>query len=96
MLPLLPTHHFAVHRNVASGVWAVGDDGVVYEAQLSNAETGEYHGYPMTTATASPASSARSGKGAEHDASSVDRVAPAARRRSRRIARIAGRRSDPE
>lgn len=28
-------------------VWAVGDDGVVYEAQLSNEEIGEYHGYPM-------------------------------------------------
>ena len=29
-------------------VWAVGNDGVVYEGQLSNEETGEYHGYPMT------------------------------------------------
>lgn len=29
-------------------VWAVSGDGVVYEAQLSNEETGEYHGYPMT------------------------------------------------
>jgi len=28
-------------------VWAVDDEGVVYEAQLSNSETGEYHGYPM-------------------------------------------------
>ena len=28
-------------------VWAVGDDGVVYEGQLSNEQTGEYHGYPM-------------------------------------------------
>ena len=28
-------------------VWAVDDAGVVYEAQLSNSETGEYHGYPM-------------------------------------------------
>ena len=28
-------------------VWAVDDAGAVYEAQLSNSETGEYHGYPM-------------------------------------------------
>ena len=28
-------------------VWAVRDDGVVFEAQLENAEKGEYHGYPM-------------------------------------------------
>ena len=28
-------------------VWAVDDEGAVYEAQLSNSETGEYHGYPM-------------------------------------------------
>ena len=28
-------------------VWAVDADGIVYEAQLSNRERGEYHGYPM-------------------------------------------------
>ena len=28
-------------------VWAVDGDGVVYEAQLTNREAGEYHGYPM-------------------------------------------------
>lgn len=28
-------------------VWAVDANGVVYEAQLQNAEQGEYHGYPM-------------------------------------------------
>ena len=28
-------------------VRAVDDDGMVYEAQLGNLETGEYHGYPM-------------------------------------------------
>ena len=28
-------------------VWAVDDGGTVYEAQLGNLETGEYHGYPM-------------------------------------------------
>ena len=28
-------------------VWAVDEEGVVYEAQLGNLETGEYHGYPM-------------------------------------------------
>ena len=28
-------------------VWAVDNAGIVYEAQLSNSDTGEYHGYPM-------------------------------------------------
>ena len=28
-------------------VWAVDDGGTVYEAQLSNSELGEYHGYPI-------------------------------------------------
>lgn len=28
-------------------VWAVDEEGVVYEAQLGNLEAGEYHGYPM-------------------------------------------------
>ena len=28
-------------------VWAVDDEGIVYEAQLGNSELGEYHGYPM-------------------------------------------------
>ena len=28
-------------------VWAVDEEGVVYEGQLGNLETGEYHGYPM-------------------------------------------------
>lgn len=28
-------------------VWAVDEEGVVYEAQLQNAPQGEYHGYPM-------------------------------------------------
>ena len=28
-------------------VWAVDEEGIVYEAQLGNLETGEYHGYPM-------------------------------------------------
>lgn len=28
-------------------VWAVDDEGVVYEARLTNREQGEYHGYPM-------------------------------------------------
>ena len=38
----------AVHGKLASAcVRAIGDDGVVYEAQLSNEQTGEYHGYPM-------------------------------------------------
>lgn len=27
--------------------WAVDDVGTVYEAQLTNREAGEYHGYPM-------------------------------------------------
>lgn len=27
--------------------WAVDDGGTVYEAQLTNREAGEYHGYPM-------------------------------------------------
>ena len=36
-----------IRRGWPRNVWAVDEDGVVYEAQLSNAETGEYHGYPM-------------------------------------------------
>ena len=28
-------------------VWAVDEEGVVYEGQLGNLEMGEYHGYPM-------------------------------------------------
>lgn len=28
-------------------IWAVRNDGVVFEAQLENAGMGEYHGYPM-------------------------------------------------
>lgn len=36
-----------VRRGWPRNVWAVDEDGVVYEAQLSNEETGEYHGYPM-------------------------------------------------
>ena len=28
-------------------VWAVDEEGIVYEAQLGNLVTGEYHGYPM-------------------------------------------------
>ena len=28
-------------------IWAVDAEGIVYEAQLSNRELGEYHGYPM-------------------------------------------------
>lgn len=28
-------------------IWAVDDSDIVYEAQLSNKGTGEYHGYPM-------------------------------------------------
>ena len=28
-------------------IWAVDAEGTVYEAQLSNRELGEYHGYPM-------------------------------------------------
>ena len=31
-------------------VWAVDDDGIAYEAQLTNLEVGEYHGYPMVRA----------------------------------------------
>ena len=31
-------------------VWAVGSDGTVYEAQLTNAGLGEYHGYPLAKA----------------------------------------------
>ena len=34
-------------RGWPRNVWAVDDDGIVYEAQLSNSEIGEYHGYPM-------------------------------------------------
>lgn len=30
-------------------VWAVTDDGKALEAQLENADTGAYHGYPMPT-----------------------------------------------
>lgn len=30
-------------------VWSVTSDGVALEADLSNSETGEYHGYPMPT-----------------------------------------------
>ena len=30
-------------------VWAVDDSGRVYEAQLTNREVGEYHGYPMAS-----------------------------------------------
>ncbi len=33
--------------NWPQNVWAVDDNGVVYEAQLTNQGTGEYHGYPM-------------------------------------------------
>ena len=36
-----------IRRGWPRNVWAVDEDGVVYEAQLSNEETGEYHGYPM-------------------------------------------------
>jgi hypothetical protein len=28
-------------------IWAVSDDGIAFEAQLENPETGSYHGYPM-------------------------------------------------
>jgi hypothetical protein len=28
-------------------IWAVREDGVVFEAQLENPAMGEYHGYPM-------------------------------------------------
>lgn len=28
-------------------IWSVNDDGIVFEAQLENAEQGDYHGYPM-------------------------------------------------
>lgn len=31
-------------------IWAVRNDGVVFEAQLENAILGEYHGYPMPLA----------------------------------------------
>ncbi len=34
-------------NNWPQNVWAVDGDGVVYEAQLSNKERGQYHGYPM-------------------------------------------------
>ena len=34
-------------RGWPQNVWAVDEDGVAYEAQLGNAELGEYHGYPM-------------------------------------------------
>ena len=30
-------------------VWAVDEEGRVFEAQLENRETGTYHGYPMPT-----------------------------------------------
>jgi hypothetical protein len=30
-------------------IWAVRQDGVVFEAKLENPEKGEYHGYPMPT-----------------------------------------------
>ena len=30
---------------VLENVWAVDNAGIVYEAQLSNLETGEYHGF---------------------------------------------------
>lgn len=33
-------------------VWAVDCDGTAYEAQLSNREVGQYHGYPMKMAEA--------------------------------------------
>jgi len=33
--------------NWPQNVWAVDAEGYVYEAQLSNSGTGEYHGYPM-------------------------------------------------
>ena len=36
-----------IRRGWPRNVWAVDEDSVVYEAQLSNVETGEYHGYPM-------------------------------------------------
>lgn len=36
-----------IRRGWPRNVWAVDEDRVVYEAQLSNAEIGEYHGYPM-------------------------------------------------
>lgn len=33
--------------NWPRNVWAIDAEGYVYEAQLSNSGTGEYHGYPM-------------------------------------------------
>ena len=34
-------------------VWAVDANGIAYEAQLSNQDSGQYHGYPMMAAAAS-------------------------------------------
>jgi hypothetical protein len=31
-------------------IWAVADDGTLFEAQLDNQEAGTYHGYPMPEA----------------------------------------------
>jgi hypothetical protein len=31
-------------------IWAVADDGTVFEAQLENQEAGTYHGYPLPDA----------------------------------------------
>ena len=36
-----------VRQGWPQNVWAVDDGSIVYEAQLSNSELGEYHGYPM-------------------------------------------------
>ncbi len=36
-----------VRQGWPQNVWAVDDGRIVYEAQLSNSELGEYHGYPM-------------------------------------------------
>jgi hypothetical protein len=36
-----------VRNGFPQNIWAVTEDGIALEAQLENAETGTYHGYPM-------------------------------------------------
>ncbi len=35
--------------DLPQNVWAVDEDGLLYEAQLTNREQGQYHGYPVAT-----------------------------------------------
>ena len=47
-----PPHGWNETGGLPATVWAVGDDGLVYEARLTNHGTGEYHGFPLLKADA--------------------------------------------